>query len=125
MVSISTFPLLHLVNIGVACVAVALSFLYKHHFPASAIEPLALAAGALFSVINLISYHCLICSLVSKSPSASGPVGIVLLKLPLLALLVYILSRFEKGVVMSAVAGFLLFVPAILIYEVLRQKDEG
>lgn len=100
-----------------------LSFVAQHYF--SFVCPLALCVGCVFAVFNLVFYKFLSAAVLGMGSSQRGLMAaLALLKLPLLAVLVFALSRQSLTFIANVLAGSLIFIPGALL-AALKEDENG
>lgn len=86
-----------------------------------AAAPFAFLAGCVFALANLAFYRMLVPVILQASSAGQGLVAVLaLLKLPLIAVLVYILCQQSALSIAYALAGSLIFIPAGLVLALIN-----
>lgn len=114
---------LFLSSSAISAALIVVALVARHYF--SFVNPLALCAGCAFALLNLAFYKYLSTAILDASSPRRGLMAIVaLLKLPVLALLIFILTRQSMTVIANVLAGSLVFIPGALLAG-LGRPEEG
>ncbi|MBN8547687.1 MAG: hypothetical protein J0M12_00080 [Deltaproteobacteria bacterium] len=101
-----------------------ISLAAQHYFVM--VKPIAVMIGCVFALFNLLFFKYLSAGILGVGSVHRGlAAALALLKLPLLALLVYVLSRQSAVVIANVLAGSLVFIPGALMAGFRDDKSDA